>query len=303
VNTPASITLPAPAKINLHLHIRSVLEGGMHELDTSFAFTEAHDLLHFRPADTIEVSCSEIHLGGEHNLIHRVLTALQQQQRVNQGLSVHIDKRLPEQAGLGGGSSDAATALMYANKVWNCNLSAAQLIDFAAPFGADIPCFLYGRASLASGIGERLMDYPEPLPDQTLLLAWPGSGLSTAAVFKYFDEHMPDPLVSAPETRQPTAALTGSGGLDTMRRDSVIIGHNDLEASACILNPQVADLLHFLRSHAERAWMSGSGSACVALLPEKQQADDLADLLLTKGLAAWTHSGRLVERHPVQIGA
>jgi len=180
------LVLPAPAKINLHLHIRRLMHNGLHELDTSFAFTEAHDLLHFRPANSIEVSCSEAHLGGEHNLVHRVLTALQQRQQVNQGLCVHIDKQLPEQAGLGGGSSDAATALMYANKAWDCKLSQAQLIDFAAPFGADIPCFLYGRASLACGIGEKLIDYPNPLSEQTLLLAWPGSGLSTAAVFKHF---------------------------------------------------------------------------------------------------------------------
>ncbi|MDX8407336.1 MAG: 4-(cytidine 5'-diphospho)-2-C-methyl-D-erythritol kinase, partial [Mariprofundaceae bacterium] len=208
------LTLPAPAKINLHLHIRSVMENGLHELDTSFAFTEAHDLLHFSPANSIEVSCSEAHLGGERNLVHRVLTALQQQRQVKQGLRVHIDKQLPEQAGLGGGSSDAATALMYANKAWGCKLSQAQLIDFSAPFGADIPCFLYGRASLASGIGEKLVDYPEALPEQALLLAWPGSGLSTAAVFRHFDEHMTAPSASGPETSRPTVALTGSGGLD-----------------------------------------------------------------------------------------
>ncbi len=295
----SSTTLPAPAKINLHLHVRAILDNGMHALDTSFVFTEACDLLHFQASDRIQVSCSRAHLGGEHNLAHRIITAFQKQQGVNQGLSVHIEKHLPEQAGLGGGSSDAATALLYANKLWGCGLSRQQLIDFAVPFGADIPCFLYGRASLATGIGERLMHYPEPLPAGILLMAWPGSGLSTAAVFKHFDMHRARHLLSGSEHPPQAAGLTGSEGLDNMRRDSIVIGHNELEASACSLNPQVDSLLHFLRQKSDQAWMSGSGSTCVALLPDRQQADAIADAVRTSDLASWTHIGRLVERHPV----
>jgi len=289
-------TLPAPAKINLHLHVSAILANGMHELDTSFAFTEACDLLTFNPAPDIRVSCSRPHLGGEANLVHKVLCSLQKHCRTHAGLAVHIEKNLPERSGLGGGSSDAATALLYANTFWQCGLNRQQLIEFATPFGADIPCFLFGRASLATGIGEKLTDYPEPLPDSTLLMAWPGSGLSTADVFRHFDKHF------AAQLPQPgPRSLTRSEGVDTMRRDPVTVGQNDLEASACSLNQQVGKLLQGLRRCSGHVWMSGSGSTCVALLDSKQEADALALQIKAGGLASWTHTGRLLRKHPVQF--
>jgi len=225
-------SLPAPAKINLHLHVRAILDNGMHELDTSFVYTEACDRLTFSAAHDLQVSCSRSHLGGEHNLVYRVLHEFKQHCSVHSGLAVHIEKNLPEQSGLGGGSSDAATALLYANDFWQCRLSREQLIEFATPFGADIPCFLYGRASLASGVGDKLVDYPGALPDGTLLMAWPGSGLSTADVFSHFDEHFGSRLLA-----QGHRTLTHSGGVDTMRRDSTRVGQNDLEASRMTLKP------------------------------------------------------------------
>jgi len=289
-------TLPAPAKINLHLHVSAILDNGMHELDTSFVFTEACDLLTFAPDPDIRVSCSRPHLGGESNLVHKVLCGLQKHCGGNAGLAVHIEKNLPEQSGLGGGSSDAATALLYANTFWQCGLSRQQLIEFATPFGADIPCFLYGRASLAAGIGEKLADYPEPLPDSTLLMAWPGSGLSTADVFHHFDQHF-----TAQLPRPSPRSLTLSEGVDTMRRDSPRVGQNDLEASACSLNQQVGKLLQALRHCSDRVWMSGSGSTCVALLDSKQEADALALQIKAGGFASWTHTGKLLRMHPVQL--
>ena len=220
-----NFTLPAPAKINLFLHITGRRSDGMHELETAFAFTQAEDKLHFTDSDSLAVTCSRPHLSGENNLVFQLLQAFRIKHHIKQGLAVHIEKRIPEQSGLGGGSSDAATALLAANRIWDTRVSLDTLIEFATPFGADIPCFLYGRASLARGIGEQLLDYPGPLPEQMLLLAWPGSGLSTAAVFRHFDS--------------PDRTLTPSGALDTMRRDSAELGDNDLEASACSLSPDV----------------------------------------------------------------
>ncbi|PIP02605.1 MAG: 4-(cytidine 5'-diphospho)-2-C-methyl-D-erythritol kinase [Zetaproteobacteria bacterium CG12_big_fil_rev_8_21_14_0_65_54_13] len=281
------LTLPAPAKINLYLSITRIRSDGMHELDTAFAFSEASDQLHFTSGEQISVSCSRPHLGGEANLVHRVLTAFKLRHGIKQGLAVHIDKQIPEQAGLGGGSSDAATALMAANKLWDINISRDEMIGFATPFGADIPCFLYGKASIARGIGERLCDYPLPLPDQTMLLAWPGSGLSTAAVFKHFDSVHP--------------ALTGPEGVDTIRRGIDDLGHNDLEASACSMSQPLAHLLAQMRQHSDQAWMSGSGSACIGLFRNPQQAADIAQTLQTQHLASWTHTGSICSRHPVQL--
>ena len=277
------LTLPAPAKINLYLHITAIRNNGMHELDTAFAFTEACDLLSFEASPNIQVSCSEPALSGEQNLVQQVLQAFKAQHNIIQGLHVHIDKHIPTQAGLGGGSSDAATAIMAANNIWNIHASRDVLIDFATAFGADIPCFLYGKASLASGIGATLSHYPQALPSQILLLARPASGLSTADVFRHFD-----------------STLTTPNTLDTMRRDSPSIGENDLEASACALNPDVAQLLACLRQQTDTAWMSGSGSTCVALFDSHQQAQHVSDLLHKKNLASWTHTGNICDIHPMQ---
>jgi len=285
-----TISLVAPAKINLHLYITAISDNGMHELDTSFAFTQACDLLYFKASPQLQLSCSKAELSGERNLVYKVLQAFREKHGIQQGLNIHIDKHIPEQAGLGGGSSDAATALMAANKLWNINASTETLIAFATPFGADIPCFLYGKASIAHGIGEKLQDYPSPLPDKILLLAWPGTGLSTAAVFNHFDQSVAEGHLS----------LTSQEAVDTIRRDLSSLGENNLEGSACSLSPEVSQLLQYLRNNSDKAWMSGSGSTCVALFDNNEQASDMARALKQRGLASWTHVGAICDSHPLQ---
>ncbi|MCF7822084.1 MAG: 4-(cytidine 5'-diphospho)-2-C-methyl-D-erythritol kinase [Mariprofundaceae bacterium] len=286
----------APAKINLYLKVTATLESGYHELDTSFAYVDVADELTISPADTLSVTCSNPRLNGELNLAYRVLDAFRQQHGLSSGLSIHIDKRLPDRAGLGGGSSDAATALMVANNHWGVKCSKEALMKFAAPFGADIPCFLFERASLAKGIGEQLSDYPRALPAGFILLAYPGVGLSTPEVFNCYD-------------RQASAAvaLTHNDVTDTIRANPApAIGDNDLEACASSLSTEVDELLKELRSVSEMAWMSGSGSTSVALFENRHEAEAAASMLLERGLATWTHVGRLLNRHPLEsmkIGA
>ena len=277
---------PAPAKINLHLKVTALLENGYHLLDTSFAYIDVADHLHIELAQSLEVTCSEAALSGPNNLVWKVLDAMQREFNISQGLKVYINKTLPAQAGLGGGSSDAATALMVANRLWQLNLDTQTLINFAAPFGADIPCFLFRHASLAHGIGEKLLPWPGKLPEETILLAYPGSGLSTAEVFGHFDRH---------------TSLTPSGDTDKMRAvPPVVLGENDLEASACALSSDVAALLQRLRNEADQAWMSGSGSTCVALFENHGQASQLATSLHEQGLASWTHVGKILQCHPLK---
>jgi len=289
-------TFPAPAKINLHLKITRTLENGYHELDTSFAYVDIADELTISPADGLIVTCSKPGLSGEKNLVYQVLDRLRKAHGIDSGLAIHIDKRLPDQAGLGGGSSDAATALMVANERWKLKLSEEELITFAAPFGADIPCFLFKRASLAEGIGEKLSDYPGELPASSLLLAYPGAGLSTPEVFNCFDRRA-----------GAAATLTHHDAADTIRANpEPAIGDNDLEACACSLSDEVDRLLQELRKVSEMAWMSGSGSTCVALFTERKEAEDIAGTLLDRKLASWTHVGTLLRKHPLQsmkIGA
>jgi len=287
-------TFAAPAKINLHLKVTGLLENGFHELDTSFVFVDIADTLSISEGETIEVTCSNPLFNGEKNLVFTLLDSLHDRYGVKSGLHVHIEKHLPDQAGLGGGSSDAATAIMAANKMWNLGLSTDELIDFSTPYGADIPCFLFGEASLAEGVGDKLVSYPDDIPAGHLLLAYPGTGLSTPAVFKCYD----DQCFNEPNSQ---VTLTSAGGADTIRADSSAgIGENDLEPCACILSEEVDKLLQTLRKRSGKVWMSGSGSTCVALFPERDEAEHTAETLRTSGMATWCHVGRLLREHPLR---
>jgi 4-diphosphocytidyl-2-C-methyl-D-erythritol kinase len=281
---------PAPAKINLHLRIGGILPDGRHALDTSFAYVDIADTLDIETATSIEVSCSRPHLSGPANLVHRVLTALATDRNVAMGLKVHIDKHLPEQGGLGGGSSDAATALWVANRLWGLDLPVDALIHFSAPLGADIPCFLFGEASLAQGVGEHLSPYPSPLPETAIVLAHPGEGLSTAEVFRRFDALHKPPRADTIAARSGQAVVIGENA----------IGENDLEAVACSMSSRLSRLLAAMREAAPTAWMSGSGSTCVALAGDAEEGRGLADSLMHRGLAAWTHVGRMQRFHPLR---
>ncbi|MDQ6982335.1 MAG: 4-(cytidine 5'-diphospho)-2-C-methyl-D-erythritol kinase [Mariprofundus sp.] len=280
---------PAPAKINLYLRVNGIRPDGMHKLDTAFAYINLCDQLKVSLSEDIVVDCSKQHLAGENNLVHKILSSFKASHGINRGLSIYIEKHIPVQAGLGGGSSDAATALMVANRLWNIQADTNELINFATPFGADIPCFLYGQASLAQGIGEKLVDYPRSLPAGFLLLARPATGLSTREVFHHFDHAL-----------RADNALTAPKGLDTIRRDLPMLAENDLETSACNLNPDVASLLACMRQYSDRAWMSGSGSACVALFDHDASAKKVATLLKQQRLADWTHTGCIKSVHPMQ---
>lgn len=290
--------LPAPAKVNLHLKVTGLRDDGYHLLDTSFAYVDVADRLTIEAANDLQVTCSTAHLEGRQNLVHRLLAAMQKEFEVEHGVHAHVEKHLPEQAGLGGGSSDAATALLAVNAMWGLHLDRQALIDFTVPFGADIPCFLFGHASRATGVGEHLARLEAPLPAGHLVLAHPGVGLSTAEVFRRFDA----------ENR---AQLTLRGGEDTIRAESrdgaeartesddITVGENDLEATACDLCPPLAHLLQAMREDSVTAWMSGSGTACAALLAERDQAEALASRLHDQGLATWTHVGNLLAEHPL----
>lgn len=283
------LSLPAPAKINLNLRVTAIREDGMHELDTSFAYTDLCDELIIEDSSKLQVSCSHPSLSGEHNLVYKILDAFRIKFHISDGLHIHIIKNIPEQAGLGGGSSDAATALLAANQIWNTRLHRDELISFAAPFGADIPCFLFGTASQASGIGEKLKEYPHPLPGQALLLVWPGSGLSTADVFDHFDQQI----------KNGDRTLTRYGGLDTIRGDLSSLGKNDLEGSAGSLNPNISQLLNILREYSSRAWMSGSGSTCIALFDETDNAIRMAEQLKMQHPTYVTYVGNMQKHHPL----
>ncbi len=293
--------LLAPAKINLHLHITGVTPQGYHLLDTSFAYVDICDVLKIDEADDLRVSCSDASLDGENNLVFRVLHALRETYHVAQGMHVHVEKHLPAQAGLGGGSSDAATALMAANHLWGLNLTGSELSIFSTPFGADIPCFLFGAASMGHGIGDKLEALDLPAGVQHVVLAHPGAGLSTADVFAHFDAAYP----ASPGQLTP-AQLTTIGAKATMRAGLTAgaaqpfpLGENMLEDVSSEMCPELARLLAEMRQQQPASWMSGSGTACVALCESAGRAEKLAGYLAANHFAVWTHAGTLLARHPL----
>jgi len=291
MNSPlADISFPAPAKINLYLRITDVLPNGYHCLETGFAYVDAMDQLEISSADNLSVSCTRNHLSGPDNLVYRVLAELRRRHGIHQGMHVRIIKHIPEQAGLGGGSSDAATAIMVANRQWNLGLSTEEMIEFATPFGADIPCFLFGQASTASGIGNHLSPLDASLPSDHCLLAYPGAGVSTAEVFRHFDLQ---------------AELTRNSQPDNIRSLSDLnvnrLGLNDLEAIAIKLCPSIGNLLSAMRSTEGVSWMSGSGSACVGIMTSHNAGSTLAGELQSRDLATWTHAGKLMSVHPMMM--
>lgn len=277
----------APAKINLWLRVLGRRPDGYHELDTGFAFLDWADALAFAEADALRVDCDAPGLAGEANLVHRVLAAFAREAGVAPRLHVRIEKRIPMQAGLGGGSSDAATALLAANLLWDARWPRARLMDFAKDFGADIPVFLFGRAAHARGIGERLA--PLGIPRAWVAVAVPDEApLSTREVFARLD------------AQPPGARLQPPGGADRL----ALLGTNDLEETAGAMRPRLARLLARAREEGLRAWMTGSGNAIVAWADTRAGAEAAARVL--GGQAALVRVARVDARHPLSeraIGA
>lgn len=241
---------PAPAKLNLFLHVVGRRADGLHLLQTVFRFIDYGDTLRFTPRNDERIVLATPLPGvpPEDDLTVRAARALQQaavgaQGRMHriQGVDIHLDKRLPMGGGLGGGSSDAATVLLALNHLWRTQLSATALQTLGLRLGADVPVFLHGRTTFAEGVGECFTDVHH-LPPAWYLVLVPPVAVPTAQIFK------------SPDLRRDTPRMAASGWQPGM-------GHNDLEAVACALYPVVAEHLAWLRAFAP-ARMSGSG-ACV----------------------------------------
>lgn len=180
-----TLVLPAPAKLNLFLHITGQRSDGYHELQSVFQFIDHHDTLSFtRLANpVIEFQCSDPALDTPDNLVVRAAKKLQEQQTMPQGVRIILDKRLPYGGGLGGGSSDAATTLLALNQLWDLQLSNDALAAIGLTLGADVPVFVRGHAAFAEGVGEQL--YPVEPSSPWFLVIDPKVHISTAQLFQH----------------------------------------------------------------------------------------------------------------------
>ncbi len=237
----------APAKLNLFLHVTGRRSDGYHLLQSVFMLIDWHDTLHFERRDNGALSREDLAepLPAD-DLVLRAARTLQQATGSPLGAHIGVLKRVPSQAGMGGGSSDAASCLLALNRLWGTGLTLAQLQQIGLGLGADVPFFLFGRNAWVEGIGESLQAVA--LPPARFLVAKPPQGLETARIFQ-------SPMLKRDSDR---ATLSGFAA------DPYGFGRNDLQNVAQDLCADVAQALAWLQSTGAQGRMTGSGSAVFA---------------------------------------
>jgi 4-diphosphocytidyl-2-C-methyl-D-erythritol kinase len=268
----------APAKINLYLEIAGRREDGFHDLITVFQALELSDTLRIRRSDDptcrVRVTAGDAP-EGRANLVHRAWRALREHRPEVGGLEVELDKRVPSEAGLGGGSSDAAAALVAANQLWSLGMPPAELERVGAEVGSDVAFFVRGGTQLGEGRGERLSPWPARRRG-AFVLARPGFGLSTPEVYRALHGAPHDdrgPTLTPPEERLRLLRL----GLTREEPQGVAAGvFNALEEPAFSLRPALADLKRKLLGNALGGALAGSGSALFAYFADEASAERAA---------------------------
>ncbi len=252
----AELSLPAPAKLNLMLHIVGRRADGYHLLESVFQFLDYADTLHFSARDDGQIILHSTIDGVAHddNLIVRAARLLQTESQSKLGADIWLDKKLPVGGGIGGGSSNAATTLVGLNHLWQTQLSLEKLAELGLSLGADVPVFVLGRAAFAQGIGEKLE--PVDLAEPWYLVAVPPVSISTAKIFS-------DPC------------LTRDTPVTNMRTVLKQSGHNDCQAVVEKRYPEVRNALILLNKFVE-ARLTGTGSCIFGGFPNEQQAAKVA---------------------------
>ncbi|MCJ0975821.1 4-(cytidine 5'-diphospho)-2-C-methyl-D-erythritol kinase [Pseudomonas sp. PS1] len=265
------LTLPAPGKLNLMLHILARRADGYHELQTLFQFIDHGDELSFSLRDDGQIRLHGDLPGVEHdsNLIVRAARLLQRESGCPWGADIQLIKRLPMGGGIGGGSSDAATTLLGLDHLWQTRLGEDRLASIGLSLGADVPVFVRGRAAFAEGVGERLQ--PVELSEPWFLVIAPQVSVSTAEIF------------SDPELTRNTPAITVrsllAGG-----------GRNDCQPVVERRYPEVRNALSLLNKFVP-ARMTGTGACVFGSFPNKGEADTVCRQL-PADLPAFVAQGR-----------
>jgi 4-diphosphocytidyl-2-C-methyl-D-erythritol kinase len=269
---------PAPAKLNLFLHVVGRRADGYHLLQTVFRFLDFGDALRCEARADGRIMLAKPLPGvpPEKDLTVRAALALRAATGVGAGVTLHLEKRLPMGGGLGGGSSDAATALMALNRLWRTGLDSARLQQIGLALGADVPVFVHGRAAFAEGVGECFADVL--LPPTWYLVLVPAVAVPTPEIF------------GSPRLRRDTPAIAAGEWRPGF-------GHNDLEAVACELYPEVARHLDWLRRYGD-ARMSGSGACCFVGFGEESAARG-AMAALPGDMRGFVAAG--LDRHPLAM--
>jgi 4-diphosphocytidyl-2-C-methyl-D-erythritol kinase len=309
------LACPAPAKLNLFLHVVGRRPDGYHLLQTLFRFIDLHDTLHFTLRNDGVVRRSNIVAGvaEEQDLCVRAARMLQNETGCSSGADIEIEKHIPIGGGLGGGSSDAATTLIALNRLWSLGLSRSRLMELGLRLGADVPVFVFGENAFAEGVGEKLQAYP--LAEPWYVVLFPPVQVSTAQIFahpeltrnavsitmralserQFRDErqlrHVTD------EGSHLREQLPGSSSRTKGLRPTVseLLLRNDLQSVVCKLYPEVARYIAWLDKFG-KAMMTGSGACIFAEFADR----DLAEAVIKQlpdGMRGVVSQG--LARHPL----
>lgn len=292
------LNLPAPAKLNLFLHLMGRRADGYHELQSVFVAIGLSDTLDFTCRSDGQLERSGELIGPlEGDLALRAARALQTASACPLGAHIHVEKRIPAGSGLGGGSSDAATTLIALNRLWGLNWPREKLASIGLTLGADVPFFLGASPALVEGIGERLRALPNDLAGPALwaIVVYPQVHLSTAAVFTSVG------LTYQPKLETIRALSEVFCPADNPLCEPGLIGHNALQAAAVSQAPEIGAALKALDQTLGRpgaARMTGSGSAVFALTSQEARAKEAAEQLAQRsGFSCW--AAKLLSEHPL----
>lgn len=244
---PSLHDVPAPAKLNLFLHVTGRRPDGYHLLQSVFVLIDWQDTLHFETQASGQLRRHDLGQAlPADDLVLRAARLLQTHSGTRLGADIHIDKRVPAQAGMGGGSSDAASCLLALNRLWRLGLDLPALEHLGLQLGADVPFFLRGQNAWVEGIGEHIT--PLELPPACFDVIKPQAGVDTASIFR------------SPNLQRSTKPAT----LADFAADPYGFGHNDLQPVAQALCPEIAQAIDWLSRSGQQARMTGSGSAVFA---------------------------------------
>nr|WP_315467611.1 4-(cytidine 5'-diphospho)-2-C-methyl-D-erythritol kinase [uncultured Undibacterium sp.] len=279
------LNCPAPAKLNLFLHITGRREDGYHLLQSVFQLIDRCDTLDFELRDDGVIK-RENEVAGvpeESDLVIRAARLLQRHAELKLGVNIRLHKRLPMGGGVGGGSSDAATTLMALNHLWQCNLDKNDLMQLGLQLGADVPFFIFGQNAFVEGIGEQMQAVTTA--DQWFVVIEPGVHVPTPTIF------------SAKELTRNTKPVR----ITDFSNAAKVEWKNDLQAVACALHPEIANAINWLKQYEINqgdAKMTGSGSCVFCAFPN----EDAAKKILQQVPHHWTSwIAKALQQHPINL--
>jgi 4-diphosphocytidyl-2-C-methyl-D-erythritol kinase len=263
------LTCPAPAKLNLFLHVVGRRPDGYHLLQTLFRFIDLHDTLHFslREDGVVRRTNAVAGVAEEQDLCVRAARLLQSETGCKAGVDIAVEKLIPMGGGLGGGSSDAATTLIALNRLWSLGLSRARLMQLGLRLGADVPVFVFGENAFAEGVGEALQAYP--LAEAWYVVLFPPVQVPTAQIFAQLDFAQLD--FAHLELTQDAVSITMRALSERQLCDERQL-RNDLQSVVCKLYPEVARYIAWLGNFG-KAMMTGSGACVFAEFANRSQAE------------------------------